>query len=68
MHKKGILASTFYKEYRGAFMDNLRRKGALTGVKKGGAPLAKDKVLTPNFEYAIIMLALEKIDPRLPRM
>ena len=34
---------------------------------KGGQALTEDEVLSPSFEDAIVLWALEKIDPRLPK-
>ena len=34
---------------------------------KGGKVLAADETLSPTFEDAIVLWALEKIDPRLPK-
>ena len=65
IHNNGMLASTYYKEYRGTFIDNMRKKGSSMGVRKGGAPFLKDEKLTPSFKDVIVMWALEKIDPRL---
>ena len=65
IHNNGMLASTYYKEYRGTFIDNMRKKGSSMGIRKGGAPFLKDEKLTPSFKDVIVMWALEKIDPRL---
>lgn len=59
---------TFYKQFRAAFLDNLRKAGAKDDARWGEARLEKDERLSPSFEDAIILWALEKIDPRLPAM
>lgn len=57
---------TFYKQFRATFLDNLRKAGAKDDARWGDARLDKDERLSPSFEDAIILWALEKIDPRLP--
>ena len=59
---------TFYKQFRAAFLDNLRKAGAKDDARWSDARLDKDERLSPSFEDAIILWALEKIDPRLPAM
>ena len=64
-YKKGDPPQTFYKQYRAAYIDNLRKKND-TVKYKANHVLAVDEQLSPSFENAIVMWALEKIDPRLP--
>ena len=59
---------TFYKQFRAAFLDNLRKAGAKDDARWGEARPEKDERLSPSFEDAIILWALEKIYPRLPAM
>ena len=61
----GTPYQTFYKQYRASFLDNLRKRGDRVTYKNGFA-LTEDEKLTPSFENAIVLWALEKIDPRLP--
>ena len=44
-HKPNMLASTYYKEYRRAFIDKLGKKGSSMGVKMDRALLREDEVL-----------------------
>ena len=41
---------TFYKEYRAGFLDNLRKKGCMEGIRKPGVKLQEDEKLSPSFE------------------
>ena len=65
VYKQGVPYQTFYKEYRAAFVDNLRKQGDIVHYKNNFT-LAEDEKLSPSFENAIVLWALEKIDPRLP--
>ena len=62
---KGTPFQTFYKHYRAAFLDNLRKQGDVVKFKNNQV-LEEDEKLSPSFENAIILWTLEKIDPRLP--
>ena len=53
----------FYKQLKASFVDNLRKQGEKA---KGGIVLQADETLSPSFEDAIVLWALEKINPRLP--
>ena len=64
-YKKGTPEQTFYKQYRSAFLDNLRKAGDIVKYKNDKV-LAEDEQLSPSFENAIVMWSLEKIDGRLP--
>ena len=64
--KKGTPFQTFYKQYRAAFLDNLRKQGDIVKFKDN-LVLNEDEKLSPSFENAIILWSLEKIDPRLPQ-
>ena len=63
--KQGVPYQTFYKEYRASFVDNLRKQGDVVHFKNDFV-LLEDEKLSPSFENAIVLWALEKIDPRLP--
>ena len=63
--KKGTPYQTFYKQYRASFIDNLRKQGDVV-CYKNNYTLLEDEKLTPTFENAIVLWALDKIDPRLP--
>ena len=64
-YKQGTPYQTFYKQYRAAFLDNLRKQGDRIQFKNDQIML-EDEKLSPSFENAIVLWALEKIDPRLP--
>ena len=64
--KVGTLPQVFYKQFRTDFVNNLRKEGELM-THKGGQALAEDEILSPSFEDAIVLWALEKIDARLPK-
>ena len=55
----------FYKQFRAGFANNLRKRGDII-TYKGGKKLPEDEAISPTFECAIMMWALEKLDPRLP--
>ena len=63
--KKGTSYQTFYKQYKASFVDNLRKQGDKVKYKND-VVLDADEKLSPSFENAIILWALEKIDARLP--
>ena len=56
----------FYKKFRSAFLDNLRKTGAKNDARWSDERLTADEQLSPSFEDSIVLWALEKIDPRLP--
>ena len=64
--KSGTLPQVFYKQFRTSFLNNLRKEGEVM-THKGGQALTEDEVLSPSFEDTIVLWALEKIDPRLPK-
>ena len=55
----------FYKQFRSGFINNLRKKDDSI-MYKDGFTLPEDEIISPTFECAIMLWALEKIDPRLP--
>ena len=63
--KLGTPNQTFYKQYRASFIDNLRKQGDRIKYKND-LLLTEDEKLSPSFENAIVLWALDKIDPRLP--
>ena len=65
MYKQGTPYQTFYKQYRAAFLDNLRKEGDRIQYKNNQIML-EDEKLSPSFENAIVLWTLNKIDPRLP--
>ena len=65
-YKSGTNHQTYYQELRAAFVDNLRKAGDARSHLKPGDVMPEDETLSPSFEDAIVLMALEKIDPRLP--
>ena len=65
VYKQGTPYQTFYKQYRAAFVDNLRKRGERIQYKNDQV-MTEDEKLSPSFENAIVLWALDKIDPRLP--
>ena len=65
-YKQGENYSTFYKQFRASFLDNLRKAGCKGDPRDPGARLAEDEKLSPSHEDSIILWTLERIDPRLP--
>jgi len=65
-YKPGSSHQVFYKQFRTDWVNNLRKQGDIM-THKGGKVLAADEVLSPTFEDAIVLWALEKIDTRLPK-
>ena len=52
-YRKGDIHQTFYKQYRAAFIDNLRKKD--DRIKHNNdQPLPDDEQLSPSFENAIV--------------
>ena len=65
-YKKAEQHQTFYKQYRAAFIDNLRKKNDKVKFKSDFV-LTEDEKLSPSFENAIVLWSLKEIDPRLPK-
>ena len=65
-YKSGINHQTYYQELRAAFVDNLRKAGDARSHLKPGDIMPADETLSPSFEDAIVLMALDKIDSRLP--
>lgn len=55
----------FYMELHGAFEDTLRKEGE-TLLYKNNEVLDQDEEMSPTLENTIVMMWLERIDPRLP--
>ena len=66
VYKTEMSPQVFYKQFRSSFLNNLRKTGEKM-THKGGKALTEDENLSPSFEDAIVLWALEKIDPRLPK-
>ena len=64
-YKKGTPHQTFYKQFRAAFMDNLRKQGEKLEYRCE-EELTADEKMTPTLEATIILWSLERIDLRLP--
>ena len=54
----------FYKKFRCGFLNNLRKKD--DEILYNNTRLTDDEKISPTFESAILMWALEKLDERLP--
>ena len=64
--KSGQNYQTFFKEFISSISDNLRKKGDKMDSKTGKI-LQSDEVISPTMRDCLIIWALEKIDPRLPK-
>ena len=64
--KAGQNYQTFFKEFMSSISDNLRKKGDKMDSKTGKL-LQSDEVISPTMRDCLIIWALEKIDPRLPK-
>jgi len=60
----GQKPAVFYKQFRCGFLNNLRKAG--DEILYNGTKLSEDEKISPTFESAILMWALEKLEPRLP--
>ena len=60
----GQKPAVFYKQFRCGFLNNLRKKG--DQIVYNGTKLSEDEKISPTFESAIMIWALEKLDARLP--
>ena len=56
----------FYMELHGAVEDSLRKEGELL-LFRNSEPLAEDEEMSPTLENMVVLLWLERIDPRLPK-
>jgi|688.fasta_scaffold356394_1 hypothetical protein len=55
----------FYMELHGAFEDSLRKRGE-TVLFRNEEVLEEDEEMSPTLENTVVLLWLERIDPRLP--
>jgi hypothetical protein len=56
----------FYMELHGAVEDSLRKQGELL-LFRNSEPLEADEEMSPTLENMVVLLWLERIDPRLPK-
>lgn len=56
----------FYMELHGAVEDSLRRQGEIL-IYRNNEELDEDEEMSPTLENMIVMMWLERIDPRLPK-
>jgi hypothetical protein len=62
----GSSYENFYIELHGAFEDTLRKRGE-TLLFKNNEVLDSDEEMSPTLENTVVLLWLERIDPRLPQ-
>ena len=65
-YKPGTNHQSYYQELRAAYVDNLRKAGDARSHLKPGDVMPADEILSPSFEDAIVLKAIENIDARLP--
>ena len=56
----------FYMELHAAVKDSLRKQGELL-LFRNNEPLVEDEEMSPTLENMVVLLWLERIDPRLPK-
>jgi hypothetical protein len=56
----------FYMELHGAVEDSLRKRGELL-LFRNSEPLEEDEEMSPTLENMVVLIWLERIDPRLPK-
>lgn len=64
-YKQNTNYQTFYREFRAAIVDNLKKTGHKVHYLND-KELTEDETMSPTFEETIVLWCLEKIDPRLP--
>ena len=64
-YKQDSNYQTFYREFRSAIYDNLKKRGHKVGYLND-KELDADETMSPTFEETIVLWCLEKIDSRLP--
>ena len=64
-YKENTNHQTFYREFRSAIYDNLKKSGHKIKYLND-KELDQDEIMSPTFEETIVLWCLEKIDPRLP--
>ena len=65
-YKAGDSYENFYMELHGAFEDTLRKQGE-TLLYRNNEVLETNEEMSPTLENTIVLLWLERIDPRLPQ-
>lgn len=65
-YKEGTNHQTFYREFRSAIADNLKKPGHKVKYLND-KELIEDETFSPTFEEVIVLWCLEKIDHRLPQ-
>ena len=65
-YNNGDSYENFYMELHGAFEDSLRKEGELL-LFRNNEPLDEDEEMSPTLENTVVLLWLERIDPRLPK-
>ena len=66
--KAGENPQTFYKKFRSAFIDNLRKKGDSRNHLTPGDVMEEDETMSPSQEDTIVLWSLDQMDRRLPEM
>ena len=64
--KQGTEPMVFYHQLLHAFQENLRKVGDVRNHLVPGDVMDVDEALSPSFRDAIVLMTLERIDPRLP--
>ena len=64
--KAGTNPQVFYNQLRHGFVENLRKVGDVRNHLIPGDVMVTDETLSPSFEDTIVLMTLERIDPRLP--
>ena len=64
--KSGMSPQVFYTQLRHGFVENLRKVGDVRNHLIPGDVMTADETLSPSHEDTIVLMTLERIDPRLP--
>ena len=64
--KAGMNPQVFYNQLRHGFVENLRKVGDVRNHLIPGDVMTTDETLSPSHEDTIVLMTLERIDPRLP--
>ena len=65
-YKAGMNPQVFYTQLRHGFVENLRKAGDVRNHLVPGDVMPADETLSPSHEDTIVLMTLERIDPRLP--
>ena len=65
-YKAGTNPQVFYNQLRHGFVENLRKVGDVRNHLIPGDVMEADETLSPSHEDTIVLMTLERIDPRLP--